>query len=117
MGQTIRVSLPGYNALTDTNVDHFALFADADNVLIKEQSRGTYHVPHNSSQTMSHNLGYIPFVIVFGESGSTRHMIYGQPTDTINAYIYIDTNSFYIVNNASTDLYGTFYVFYDTQTS
>jgi len=33
MSQTIRVSLPGYNALTETDIDNYALYADSDNIL------------------------------------------------------------------------------------
>ena len=39
MGNVIRVALPTYNALTDTNPDHFALYSDQDWVLIKEFTR------------------------------------------------------------------------------
>ena len=35
MSNVIRCALPGYNALTDTNLDHYSLYGDVDNVLIK----------------------------------------------------------------------------------
>jgi len=68
MTQTIRISLPGYNALTDTNLDHYALYADQDNVLIKEKTRGSFTITGNGSQviqTIAHNLGYIPLFLVY----------------------------------------------------
>lgn len=63
MGQTIRVSLPTYNALTATSPDQFALLADSDNILIKEFTRGTASIGTSSNTTITHNLGYVPFVL------------------------------------------------------
>jgi hypothetical protein len=65
MAQTIRVSLPGYNALTDTNPDHFSLYADQDWVLIKEKTRGNGTIGGNSTLSINHNLGYPPMAAGF----------------------------------------------------
>jgi hypothetical protein len=68
MTQTIRVSLPGYNALTDNNLDHFSLFADTDNVLIKRKTTRTYNVGYGGNPTIytvNHGLGYVPFFMVY----------------------------------------------------
>lgn len=64
----VRVALPGYNAETDTNLDHFALYTDQDNVLIKEKIRGAVDITGNGSEvieTIPHNLGYVPFFLVY----------------------------------------------------
>jgi hypothetical protein len=67
MGQTIRCSLPGYNCLTDTNLDHYSLYADVDNVLIKEFTKGSAVISDGSPTELdiSHNLNYIPFYMVY----------------------------------------------------
>ena len=71
MAQTIRVSLPGYNALTDNNPDHFALYADQDWVLIKEKVRGSFLGNATPNPyVINHNLGYIPFFLVFAYDGT-----------------------------------------------
>lgn len=64
---TIRVALPGFNALTDSNLDHFSLYADVDNVLIKRKLTGTATIADGSPTilTIPHNLGYIPFFMVY----------------------------------------------------
>ena len=64
MTQTIRVSLPGFNAGTDTNIDHYSVYSDSDNILIKEKTRGTVNVANGATGTVAHGLGYIPFVSV-----------------------------------------------------
>ena len=65
MGQTVRVSLPTYDALTDSDPRHYSLFADSDNVLLKEKVRGTL----SANGTYTHSSGYIPFYLVFGDMG------------------------------------------------
>lgn len=69
MSDVIRVALPGYDALEDTNTDHFSLYADIDNVLIKRMlsDTATINDPSGGSPTIltiPHNLGYIPFFMV-----------------------------------------------------
>lgn len=61
--QTIRVSLAGYNALTETDRNNYALYADEDNVLLKESARGNLA----SGGSYTHSLGYLPFYLTFGE--------------------------------------------------
>ncbi len=65
MSQTMRVSLPGYDCLTDGTIDHYSVYADTDNVLIKEQARGTLSVANGYNGTISHALGYVPFSLVY----------------------------------------------------
>ena len=65
MGMEMRVSLPGYDCLTDTNLDHYALNSNEDNVLIKEYTRGTATISAGGTLQVPHNLGYIPQYYVY----------------------------------------------------
>ena len=62
----MRVSLPDYDALTDGTPSHYSIFADTDNVLIKELSKGTISVGAYATGTIAHNLGYIPDFYCYG---------------------------------------------------
>jgi hypothetical protein len=66
MTTTVRVALPGYDAGTDTNLDHFSLYADEDNVLIKQKfgTVGTISA-YTGTNTYTHDLGYIPFFAIY----------------------------------------------------
>lgn len=79
MTKVIRISLPGYDATTDTDPNHYALYADQDNVLLKEHSRGTL-TPGGS---VSHNLGYIPFYLAYGNIGGNKYQL-GTGFDAIS---------------------------------
>lgn len=116
MGQTMRVSLPGYNVLTDTNLDHYALYTDEDNVLIKEKARGSFNAAAGTTTAIAHNLGYIPYVQVFTDIGSKRYVLYGYTTTAVPDSIYLDTSNLYILNNGTTSITGTYFIFYDNQT-
>src|SRR3990167_828311 len=73
MTNVIRVALPNIDALTDTDPSHYSLFSDTDNVLIKEFARDSGTITGGSgTATIPHNLGYIPFYIVFGEVASGK---------------------------------------------
>jgi hypothetical protein len=116
MGQVIRVSLPGYNALTDTNPDHYALYSDQDWILIKEKARGSISV--SSLSTISHNLGYIPFVLVFGQDNTGKWFTVvgtGGLSTKFVASIYIDGQKLYIQNNNGYTANFKYYIFYDQQ--
>lgn len=74
----IRITLPDpgggyYDPFTDTNLDHYSLYSDIDNVLIKEKSHGSGHLddpvyPDFTTQlTVNHNLGYIPLSVAFAK--------------------------------------------------
>jgi len=76
MSQVFKIALPGYNAFTDTDPDHFSLYVDSDDsddyVLIKEKTRGSETVAGSSSTNIAHGLSYVPFVIVFAEISSGK---------------------------------------------
>ena len=103
----MRVSLPGYDAGTDTNIDHYALYADEDNVLIKEKERGTV----SGNGTVVHNLGYVPFFATYIGSAGAQHWVYGA-----GAYIpwVVQATSDKIIFFGGTRS-SKYYLFYDQQ--
>jgi hypothetical protein len=112
----IRVALPGYDAFTDTNSDHFALISDEDDILIKEYTRGSATISGSGETTIAHNLGYIPIVFAYYEKSTG---VWAMPrmataTDSTTLWIAIDTTNLYIESNSYT---GTvkYYIFYDQQ--
>lgn len=109
MAQTIRVSLPGYNALTETNLYRYSLYADSDNVLIKEHSRGS----GNGNVTITHNLGYIPIFLVYTDIGAGRFRIVSAQNPLGGGpSVYATTTTIVIANNAGANY--QYYIFYDT---
>lgn len=116
MSLTVRVSLPGYNCLTETDLDNYALFADENNLLIKEQSRGGFSVSAETTTAIAHNLGYIPYAIVFADLGSKRYFLYGFIDPAIDTYFYVDLNHLRIKNNGMSTVTGNYFIFYDLQT-
>lgn len=115
MGMTIRVSTPGNNALTDTNIDHYSVYADSDNVLIKEQSRGTVGVADGSTGTITHDLNYIPFYLAYCQISSSRYRLNTFNSVTSSSWrLTINQSSLQIRNAFGTA--GTlvrYYIFYD----
>ncbi len=122
MGYTARTSLPGYDCLTDTNLDHYSLYADVDNVLIKRQSTGTASIATAgtagfTTQTFNHNLGYIPFYVAYGNINNTgRYQILNNqfnpfsPPDAISS---ADGTNINITNFDATTLPVAYDIFYD----
>ena len=118
MSYTMRVSLPTYNALTDTNPDHYALYADSDWVLIKEKTRGSVSLSSGQIRTIAHGLSYVPFVLVYGK----------QTTGTVTDWFLCGTKDKYLISfeiNATNliikkidngnDGESKYYIFYDQQ--
>ncbi len=124
MGFTMRVSLPGYDALTDTNPDHYALYADNDWVLIKEKARGVGTVGTAvgttvGSAVIAHNLGYIPMALVYGErfGGGTYSLLslpMGQFGDN-GHYALLGTANLTIFNDWDVAMPYKYFIFYDQQ--
>jgi hypothetical protein len=120
MGMTMRVSLTGYDALTDTNLDHFALYADQSNVLIKESTRGIINLTAGTSQDITHNLGYIPFFMVFVNDtfnySATTWLLLGIGSVYSPPYFcYSNTSKLTIWNNSGNTLNFKYFIFYDQQ--
>lgn len=120
MSNVLKVALPGYNALTDTNPDHFALYVDGstDHILIKEKQRGSGSVNDSSTATITHNLGYIPYVLVFYEqaSGKWRNVRGDDSFNSSNFYIIVTTTTLTINNFSGATKNYKYYIFYDVIT-
>ncbi len=118
MGFTIRVTTPGYDALTDVTPDHYSLLSDSDNILIKEKVRGTISVAAGSNGTVAHNLGYIPFVVSNYKEGDNYIKCYGQiSASAINRPGYnLGTSNIIFVNTGTVSLVFSYYLFYDNLT-
>ena len=114
MKQVIKVALPGYNAETDTNPDHFALYSDEDWVLIKEKLRDSIEVDAFSSETITHNLGYVPFFAVYANNGT-----FGKWINGYNIYeeykCYATTTTLVLINSSASAITFQYYIFYDQQ--
>lgn len=135
MGKGIKVSLPGYDAETDTNLDHFALWVDSDDdddsVLIKEYDRGSavIDVDYTDPYEITHGLGYIPFFLVYVYDESVYYggiankwKLCPNISSSMSAspfYVFADTSKIYIYNLDGDE--GThsntfkWYIFYDNQ--
>lgn len=119
MGQVIKVALPGYNAETDTNPDHFSLYVDNDDpndyILIKEKSSDT--VKFSGTQNISHGLGYIPFCLVFVEvSDRVWRKIFSHPIDGSGYWFEIDSSNLVLRNTTGTAKNFQYHIFYDNIT-
>jgi len=117
MSITMRVSRPTFNALTDINIYNYSIYADSDNVLIKEHSRGSGDLA--APVTITHSLGYIPFFLLYSEVSAGRYRVNsfydvsggGWRVNANTTTIEIDNPTF----DANTDGYR-YYIFYDQLT-
>ena len=118
----IRIPLPGYNGDTDTNPDHFSVYADQDNVLIKRFGTGSANLvdPSGSSYytplIVNHNLQYIPLFLAYANTAKSE--IWTLMNNQWNpfelpAYIAgIDVNNLNIWNDGG-NTFGSLNVAYD----
>ena len=116
MSYTIRVSLPTYNALTDSDPDHYALYTNSDWVLIKEKARGSVEIEAYGSAEINHSLGYCPHFYAYGEVSSGRFSV-------INGYnlfgdftTYVSESSLHINSGIGSAVDARYYIFYDKMT-
>lgn len=119
MGRGIKIALPGYNAFTDTNPDHFSLFVDQDDpldyVLIKELVSAPISVV--SHEVISHNLGYVPFALVFAEvSSGVWRRLYSHDIGSFAPYFTIDDTNLDLYNSGGTRNFA-YHIFLDNVTS
>ena len=118
MGNVIRVSLPTYDALTDTNPDHFALYSDEDWVLIKEYIRGSISA-NSFGEPVNFDLNYIPTILVyFNDNGvwkelTGRYFDFGTNLPTPHVIIVPGIISFY--GNSTTPTEFKYFICYDQQ--
>lgn len=120
MSYTIRVSLPNYNALTDSNPDHYALYSDENWILIKEFTRGSVSATTNG-QAVSHGLGYVPTVFAFYNDNGIWKEVTGQQFKTLDSsqrYPCIFVSSigvFFFGIDPSTPTNFKYFICYDQQ--
>ena len=110
----MRVALPGYDALTDTNLDHFALYTDQDNVLIKEQSRGSSSLADGGTLTVAHNLGYTPHCFVYTETSTAgRYKLSNGYDVLLPLRTLVDDTNLKVINASGGTRTVRYYIFYD----
>ena len=114
----VKVSLPGYTADIDTDVNHYALWATSDdtvdNVLIKEKTRGSVSVSGSGTQQVAHSLGYVPFALVFVEDSSGRYIkAYGWDMSDYGLYYSLDDTYLTMGNETGSSKTFKYYIFYD----
>ncbi len=115
MAIKLRISLATINALTDNDPRNYSLFADTDNVLIKEHSRGSEQVDDPGSLTVNHALGYAPHFYTYAETGTdgrfrivAGYNIYGEFRS------HADTDELVVVNvSLNDDREVRYFIFYD----
>lgn len=117
MPNVFKIALPGYNAVTDTDPNHFSLFVDGavDHVLIKEKSYGTTSV--NGTVNVAHNLSYVPFCLVFvGLPAGQWRKLYSFPLDSSGYWFEINTTNLVLKNTTGTSRTFAYHIFYDNLT-
>lgn len=115
MAQTIRVSLPTHNSLTDNDVRNYSIFADNDNVLIKEHSRGTTQINDNVQASITHSLGYSPHCYVYGETSTDGRFQLVCGFNPFGKWRMDTTDSFLRIRNTTgtADREARYFIFYD----
>lgn len=112
---TVRISLDGIGALDSDDPRDFSLFADEDNVLIKEFVRGNVEIDSSGTPTqITHSLGYPPHVYAYGEMPSGRYRLINGWNLFGDWRMQVDTTKLYLVNVSGTnDLDCRYFIFYD----
>lgn len=115
MATVFKVALPPYNALTDTDPNHFALYVDnsVDYILIKEKTRNTQSVNATNVQ-IAHGLAYVPLVYVYVEvlAGVWRQ-IFSRALDTTGYWYTINGTNLVLNNDTGVAKNFAWYIFYD----
>jgi hypothetical protein len=111
---TVRVSLPGINALeTSPDPTDYALLADEDNVLIKEQSRGSVEVSDADTEVVAHNLNYLPHFYAYGEVSSGRFQIATGFNLFGDFVANVDDTNLNLNNRSGSTAEMRYFIFYD----
>lgn len=116
--KVIRVSLPTYDALTDSDPDHYALYSDEDWILIKEKTRGSVELDSGETETIAHGLAYVPFVLVYGKqtTGTVTNWFLCGTKDEFLVYFEVNSTNLLIkkIDNGCNGE-AKYYIFYDQQ--
>lgn len=117
MTNVIKVALSGYNAITDTNPDHFALYVDqvVDYILIKEKAIGSVSV--SSTTNIAHGLGYVPLCLVFAEKSSgVWRKLFSYPIDGSSLWFEVNSTNLVLRNSSGLGKNFSYHIFYDNIT-
>jgi hypothetical protein len=117
------MALPGYNALTDTDPDHFSVYIGDndpnDYMLLKEMFRRDMTIGVNNGsppEIIRHGLGYVPFHLVYVLDPSTSRwklVPHFQAPSTVPDFSALcDTENLYISNYTSSTKFKIF-IYYD----
>lgn len=115
MAITMRASLPGYDALTETDKTKYSIYGDQDNILIKENDRGSGTAALLTIGTVSHSLGYVPFYLAYAEVGSGTYQV-ANAFDPVGVgwRVYSSTADLMFSNfQGSTTTNYKYYIFHD----
>jgi len=118
MAKGIKIALPTYNALTDTNPDHFSLYVDGttDHILIKEKTRSSQSV-NAQNVTVAHGLGYVPLCYVYVEvSAGVWRQIFNRAIDTTGYWYSVNATNLVLNNDTGVAKTFAYYIFYDNIT-
>ena len=117
MSKVFKIALPGYNASTDNDPNHFALYVDqeTDYILIKEKLVRTVSVTNTA--TIAHGLGYVPFCLVFAETSTgVWRKIFSTPIDSSGYWFTVNTTNLSLVNTSGSAKTFAYHIFYDNIT-
>jgi len=117
MPQVAKIALPGYNALTETDPDKFALYVDqlVDYVLIKEKVTATVSISPGTTN-VAHGLDYVPLCAVWAEESSgIWRKLYGYPING-NLWFEINSTNLELHNTSGSAVLFAYHVFYDNIT-
>lgn len=102
-----KVSKPGFNVLTETNPDNLIFSSDYNT--LKYYASGSYqmaNVTTTTNVTIAHNLGYMPFFIVYVNDFFAQPTQYAE-VEYLNsvgglkaARAYVDANNLYLSYNS-----------------
>ena len=118
MARGIKIALPGYDAQTDTDPNHFALFVDqsVDYILIKEKAKASVSVSP-SSQVVAHGLGYVPLCLVFAEiSAGVWRKLFSRQIDGTGCWFEVDITNLTLWNTTGGAINFAYHIFYDNIT-
>jgi len=119
MAEGIKVALPGYNATTDTDPNHFSLYVDqvTDYVLIKEKIVSSIVVSANTQLPIAHGLGYVPLCFVFAQvSPGVWRKLYSAALDGTGLYFTVDATNLVLANATGSKVLFAYHIFYDNIT-
>lgn len=114
--QVFKVALSGYNAETDTDPNHFALYVDqsVDYILIKEKAVATVSVAGTTN--IAHGLGYVPFCLVFVETSTgVWRKLFSQPIGGSGYWFEVNSTNLVLRNTGAAKNFS-YHIFYDNIT-